>query len=142
MNREAVYLALFNKLSAIKGIKTSSRILLHWADVSPNQQPALFQAQVSQTAQQVTGFPTKYILTAKVWVYTHRDTNGVIPITQLNNILDLIDNALKPTSSPTNKQTLGGLVEHCWIDGSIETDEGTLGNQSIAIVPISILITS
>ena len=141
MNREAIYSALFTKLSSIALLKTSSRILMHWDDVAPNQQPALYMAQDDQTATQVTGFPTKYTLGAKIWIYCHRDTNGVIPATQVNNILDAIDLVLKPVPNPTYKETLGGLVEHCWIDGNIVTDEGTLGNQTVALIPIRILTT-
>ena len=37
-----------------------------------------------------------------------------------------------------NKQTLGGLVAHAWIDGVIETDEGVLGDQAVAIIPVVI----
>ena len=37
------------------------------------------------------------------------------------------------------EQTLDGLVMGCRIDGKIETDEGALGAQSVAIVPITVL---
>lgn len=142
MKREPIYEALFNKLSDIQGIATCSRILQHWDDVSPNNQPALYVAQDSQQAEQVTGFPTKYVLGAKLWLYTHRDTNGIVPSTQINNILDAVDEALAPVPASGNKQTLGGLVEHCWIDGAIETDEGLLGNQAVAIVPVRMLVVA
>jgi hypothetical protein len=36
---------------------------------------------------------------------------------------------------------LGGLVQHCWIAGRITTDEGVLGGQSVAIVPVEILVS-
>lgn len=142
MKRETIYKALFARLEAIDGIQTCSRILQHWDDVSPNMQPAIYMAQDTQLAEQVTGFPTKYLLGAKVWIYAHRDTGEVVPSAQVNNILDALDEALKPAPSPTNKQTLGGLVEHCWISGAIETDEGTLGNQAVAIVPIQMLVVA
>lgn len=142
MNREAIYSALFKLLANIDGINTADRILAHWDDVSPNMQPALFMTCVSQKAEQVTGFPTKYSLEAKVWLYTHRDTAGEIPSTAINQILDALDAALKPPAGPSFKQTLGGLVEHCWIDGEIQTDEGTLGNQAVAIVPIRLLVVA
>ncbi len=142
MKREPIYQALFDRINEIDGISTCSRILQHWDDVSPNMQPALFLAQDSQAAEQVTGYPTKYVLGAKLWVYTHRDTNGQVPATQINNILDAVDGALAPDPMTLNKQTLGGLVEHCWISGSIDTDEGLLGNQDVAIVPISMLVVA
>jgi hypothetical protein len=36
--------------------------------------------------------------------------------------------------------TLGGLVNYCRIEGDIETDEGLLGEQAVAIIPVSILV--
>ncbi len=143
MNREAIFSALFQLLNeGLPQLNTISRVLLHWDDVSPNQQPALFMTMVSQSVEQTTGFPSKYLLEAKLWIYTHRDTAGVIPSAQINQILDALDAALKPAASPLNKQTLGGLVEHCWIDGEIATDEGTLGNQAVATVPIRMLVVA
>jgi hypothetical protein len=142
MKREPIYKALFKLLSNIDGLVTTSRILAHWDDVSPNMQPALYMCNDTQQAEQITGFPTKYLLGAKVWIYAHRDTADEVPSAQINNILDALDEALKPVSSPTYKQTLGGLVEHCWISGAIETDEGTLGNQAVAIVPIQMLVVA
>jgi hypothetical protein len=142
MNREAIYSALFKLISGIDGVETFSRILAHWDDVSPNMQPAMYMTCVSQRAEQVTGFPTKYVLDAKIWLYTHRDTNGEVPSVQINNLLDKLDAVMRPPSNPTFKQTLGGLVEHCWIDGEIATDEGTLGNQSVAIATIRMLVVA
>lgn len=142
MKRETIYEALFKLIADIDGIALASRILQHWDDVSPNNQPALFVAQDTQMAEQITGFPTKYVLGAKLWIYTHRDSNGIVPSAQINNILDAVDRALAPVPATGNKQTLGGLVEHCWIDGAIETDEGLLGNQAVAIVPIRMLVVA
>ena len=39
----------------------------------------------------------------------------------------------------TGKQTLGGLVHDCRIAGDIETDEGRLGDQAVAIIPIEMM---
>jgi hypothetical protein len=61
----------------------------------------------------------------------------------LNPLLDAIAAALAPTGADlvAGAQTLGGLVKHCWISGAIETDEGALGGQAVAIVPVEILVT-
>ena len=142
MNREAIYGALFKLLETMPSGQTFSRILAHWDDVPATMQPAIYMTCVSQNAEQVTGFPTKYILDAKVWIYTHRDTAGDIPSVAVNRILDELDSVLRPDPSPTYKVTLGGLVHHCWIDGEITTDEGTLGNQAVAIVPIRMLVVA
>lgn len=142
MNREAIYSALFDRLAALDGLTTASRVLAHWDDVAPNMQPALYMTVVSQQAEQVTGFPSKYSLDAKVWIYCHRDTSEVVPSAAVNNLLDEMDAALAPPPGPGFKQTLGGLVEHCWVNGEIVTDEGTLGNQSVAIVPVRMLVVA
>lgn len=46
----------------------------------------------------------------------------------------------RPTSV-TRKQTLGGLVPHCWIDGKVMKDPGDLDGDGIAVIPLKILAT-
>ena len=60
----------------------------------------------------------------------------------VNQLLDELDEVLRPPVGPSFKQTLGGLVEHCWIEGEIHTDEGWLGLQSIAVVPVRMLVVA
>jgi len=52
--------------------------------------------------------------------------------------LDEIEKALEPQDEET--LTLDGLVSHCRIEGEIETDEGMLDTQAVAVIPISILV--
>jgi hypothetical protein len=58
----------------------------------------------------------------------------------LNPLLDALEAALAP-SPATGIQNLGlpAMVQHAYIAGKIETDEGVLGDQAIAIVPVEIL---
>lgn len=141
MNRETIYTALAAKLTAaLSGTSTVSRRMLHWFDVPPSQQPAVFICSGGQVDQQTTGMPTIRHLLAEVWVYANTTDPAAAPETILNNILDLIDTALKPTTG-AQKQTLGGLVDHCWVDGPIVTDEGTLGSQGVAKFSIKMLTT-
>ncbi|MFK7088682.1 hypothetical protein AAFM71_07680 [Chromobacterium violaceum] len=143
MNREAIYSALFERLKAIPGLRTTSRRLRHWSDVDASQQPAMFQAQVRESpipGDPSRGLPTKWTLSADVYVYARTDGDQA-PGTVLNPLLDAIEAALQPDNPVLRAQTLGGMVEHCWIDGDIETDEGALGDQAVAIVPIRILAT-
>ncbi|QDD62649.1 hypothetical protein EJD96_00070 (plasmid) [Herbaspirillum seropedicae] len=135
MNREQIYAALFAKLSASSAFKTKSRKLRHWADVKDIEQPALFQAQKRELAMTTPGQPTVWSLQVDVYIYVHQK-NGM-PSTLLNGLLDALADSLAPDPI-TNKCTLGGLVQHAWIEGAIETDEGTLGDQAVAIVPIVI----
>ena len=161
MKRELYYAALFKRLQQMPSPVQCERVLAHHEDVPANLQPAVFMTVTSQNAEQVTGLPTKYLLDAKVWIYAHRDTAGDVPSVTVNRILDELgrcfaehartmmravhaelDEVLRPPVGPSFNQTLGGLVEHCWIDGEIHTDEGWLGLQSIAVVPVRMLVVA
>ncbi len=141
MTREPIYVALFTKLQAIgAGFATYSRHLRHWTDVQATEQPSLFQVQVGELAQpQPLGLPTKWTLSVDLYVYVKGDGKTAMGAT-INPLLDAITTAIAP-DNPSGKQTLGGLVEHCWIEGALETDEGVLGDQSVVIIPIRILAT-
>ena len=137
MNREAIYAALFAKLSAIPGFNTSSRKLKHWSDVPQSDQPALFVVQKHETGKNTRGIPTKWSLSATVYVYANSNNSDVAPSQISNPLVDAIEAALAPDF--TGFQTLGGLVSHAWIEGTIETSEGVLGDQEVVIIPVDML---
>lgn len=148
--RETIYEALFQKLATLSAggtplFKSTSRRLKHWNDVAPELQPSLYVIQLRETAVQVRGMPNKWRCSVDAYIYVHtgaqQDPN-VIPSQLLNPLLDAVEAALAPEAGPENVQTLGGLVSHCWIEGDIETSEGLLGDQEVAIVPINFLTTS
>lgn len=130
--------ALFAKLQAVANFKTASRRLEHWDDVAPADQPALFLAlrrEEVTTAPPGTNPVSK--ITADCYLYANTGADRTIaPSTILNPLVDAIFAALVPDNAVTNKQTLGGLVQHCWIEGEIRTDEGVLGPQGVVIIPI------
>lgn len=145
--REAIFAALFAKLSAVPGVVTASRELRHWNDVSPGEQPALFLAQGDQAAA-VPGRPaggatwvgpTQWTLAAEVTLYVHKDTCGApILATAFNTLLDAVEAALAPDPGQM-EQTLGGLVVSCRVAGVIETDGGVLGGQAVAVIPLELI---
>lgn len=137
MNREAIYSALFTKLSAAAGFNTTSRRLVTFNEVAAVDQPALFVIQRTESAATVPGLTTVWTLEVDAYVYVNTAGDPAIsPSTILNPYLDAIVTAMAPDNVVTNKATLGGLVQHAWIEGKIQTDEGVLGDQAIAIVPI------
>jgi hypothetical protein len=139
MTREPIYAALFATLSTAAPFVASSRRLRHWSDVGPAEQPSLFVVQKSETVQRRKGLPPKWTLAVDLFVYARAPDEVTSAATVLNPLIDAIESALAPPS-PTATQTLGGLVEHAWIAGKVETDEGVLGGQAVAIVPIEILV--
>ena len=141
MSRNAIFSALFTKLSACASFATTSQRLRHWSEISPAQQPALFVPRGTETIHQVTGQPAITTLEAHVWIYATTTDPNVAPQTQINDLLDAITAAIAPVGALTT-QTLGGLVQHCWIDGPIETDEGSLGDQAVAKLTIKMLTTT
>lgn len=143
MNREPIYAALFGILQGAAGFASASRRLRHWSDVAAAEQPALFMAQKSETAEHRRGLPPKWICDVDVYLYCRAPDDLTAPTSILNPILDAIEAALAPLTGrdlAANAQSLGGLVYEASINGKIETDEGTLGGQAVAIVPIRILV--
>jgi hypothetical protein len=70
----------------------------------------------------------------------HSSDPYAAPASILNPLLDSLEQALAP-SPASGIQNLGlpDMVQHAYIAGKIETDEGVLGDQAIAIVPVEIL---
>lgn len=138
-SRESIFAALFALTSGSATLRTRSRTLRDFTQVDPAEQPALFQAEGRQAATKVAGMPTKWTFHAELVVYVHRATCGQDDVVvALNAEVDTIVAALEP-SPATGTQTLGDLVHDCRIQGEIETSEGRLGDQAVAIIPIEII---
>ena len=146
MNSATIFQALFNRLSGIAGFVMTSRRLKHFNNVAPDARPALFVTQGNQTEVPVKGLDAKVELEAEVYIYIHEDAPAIPPSVQLNQLIDRVRTKLAPDNPDICEyQTLGGLVEHCWIEGTIEVFEaveGMLDDQGIAIIPIRILTTT
>lgn len=141
INREPIYAALFGLIESAADFAVVDRRLRHWSDVSPPEQPALFMAQKTELASVKTlGAPTVWTLSVDLYVYAHSSDPYLAPATVLNPLLDAVEAALAP-SATTGLQDLNlpATVQHAYISGKIETDEGVLGDQAVAIVPVEIL---
>lgn len=141
INREAIYAALFGLLETAADFATVDRRLRHWSDVAPAEQPALFMAQKSELARIDTlGAPAVWTLAVDLYVYVHSSDPYLAPATVLNPLLDAVEAALAP-SATTGLQNLGlpAMVQHASIRGKVETDEGVLGDQAVAVVPVEIV---
>jgi hypothetical protein len=140
--REAIYAALWALAAEAENFATASRRLRHWSDVGPAEQPALFMSEKGSIAEQrpPRGTPAAWKLFADLFVYAHSADPYLAPAALLNPLLDALEAALAP-SPATGIQDLGlpATVQHAYIAGRIETDEGLLGDQAIAIIPVEIL---
>jgi hypothetical protein len=98
-------------------------------------------AQKTETAAvKALGAPTVWTLAVDLYVYAHSSDPYLPPAMLLNPLLDAVEAALAPAAA-TGVQDLGlpAQVQHAYISGRIETDEGVLGDQAVAIVPVEIL---
>jgi hypothetical protein len=152
VNREAIWVALFALLQsklAGAGFAVISRTHVQPPQLTGDLQPALFMVQGRETkAPRPAGFPGKLTLSGLIILYFQapmpmlenigaETINGA---TQLNAMLQAIDAALLPDHITSGKLTLGGLVEHCWIEGDTDMDTGMYSQQGAAILPIRILV--
>ncbi|HEX3885264.1 MAG TPA: hypothetical protein VHW66_21590 [Stellaceae bacterium] len=143
IGREPVYAALFGLVAAADDFVTVGRRLRHWSDVAPAEQPALFVSQKSESAAvQALGAPIVWTLSVDLYVYVYSGDPYLAPATMLNPLIDAVEAALRP-DAVTGVQNLGlpATVQHAYIAGKIATDEGVLGDQAVAIVPVEILCT-
>jgi hypothetical protein len=152
--REAVWVKLFAVLQAALGGESPVCVTISRKHTEPPQlaaemQPACFLVQVRNTkVQKPIGFPGKLTLTGYIILYFQCPTPLIDPIgeetvlgaTTLNTLLDAIDAAMQPDNIVTGKLTLGGLVEHCWIEGQTDMDDGMYSQQGAAMIPVNILV--
>ena len=144
--REPIFLALsslvFNNATVRGAFNTTGRFLKHFDDVPDDACPALFLIQIGEThVRGGKGVPNKRTLNAQFVMYVATaDQNITLPATLANLVADVLDDALNTNNGPGNNQTLGGLCEHVWTEGSVVTDEGLLQNKSIVVFPVHILI--
>ena len=92
-----------------------------------------------QAAIKKLGAPIVWTLYAEFYVYAHSSDPYLAPAAILNPLLDALEAALAP-SPTTGIQNLGlpQMVQHAYIAGKLQTDEGVLGDQAIA-VPVEIM---
>ncbi|HVB17628.1 MAG TPA: hypothetical protein VNF04_13920 [Stellaceae bacterium] len=139
--REPIYAALFALVAGAAEFVVVSRRPRHWSDVTPAEQPALFMRQKAEAASVPTlGAPTVWKLGIELYLYAHASDPYMAPATILNPLIDAVEAALAP-SAATGLQDLGlpAMVQHAYIAGKIDTDEGVLRDQAVAIIPVEIL---
>jgi hypothetical protein len=139
--REPIYAALFAQVAGAANFVTAERRLRHWSDLTPAEQPALFMHQKAELATVATlGAPTVWTLVVALYVYAHASDPYVAPATVLNPLIDGVEAALAPLpATGLQDLSLPAMVQHAYIAGKIETNEGVLRDQAVAIIPVEIL---
>lgn len=155
MNREAIFNALFSLVSPGEGqggkivgqagetLAFTSRRMRLFPDLPAV--PALCQAEYGETFVQQTGLPHRRSLSA-AWMVYHRagEDPSAVPSTTTNNLLDALEAAIRPqVGDPgylAQRQTLGGLIHHGYIDGKVIRVPGDLDGEALVVIPITLLI--
>lgn len=118
-------------------------------DLGMAEMPALFVVQIKEThaPQKHPGYPSRLTLHGFLILYAQAPiadedigTETVLAATMLNALYERIEDVMQPDNIGTGKFTLGGLVEHCWIEGDTDQDPGILGPLAAAILPVHILV--
>lgn len=142
INREAIHSAIFELLRPLHDagtIKTLTRQLQSFTDVPPEDMPYICMVGRNQRRTQQQHTPAKYSLPVELYVYVARKGSDEVAATLLNQTLDAIDRALeRPHNHPVQDLGVGGVIR-AWVEGEITTDEGTLGDIAVAVVPIEVL---
>lgn len=151
IDREAIWVALQALFQTRVGTKfqTLGRQHVRPPSLSPEQQPACFVVEVRETrTPRPSGLPGKITLAGFIILYFQapqpqiEDTGAETEIgaTILNSLLRAVDEALLPDDFANGTLTLGGLVQHCWLEGEVDYDPGILTQQGAAILPLRILV--
>lgn len=146
---EAAYDALFTTLkgAAFAGglkLQTAQRAVEPPSNLQPEVQPALVLINGPIHVEQKEFGLAKWTLTAVAAVYIWGEGASVgsqlqLPATVANRIVWGFAQALQPPASPQmyEKQTLGGVVYHAWIEGAVLTE--VQAQQIVVTVPIMML---
>ena len=142
-SRESVFGALFAALATSAGYVTTSRSWRHVDEVAPQEMPALFQVELTETAKQEYRKPVLWHWPVDVIIYAHAMAAEQQNYTDVVSLLNtLIDAALAAIAPPYDgAQTLGGLVTDVRVNGRLEKFEGRIdsGRRAVAIIPLEII---
>jgi hypothetical protein len=144
VTREQISVAFFDLIKGAASFTAGSRRFVHWDQVNETQMPYLTMLKTGEVrGRQSEGLPTLTI-NAHVFVYLSAGMDPEdTPDTAMNTLLDAIDTVVAPSGAAAlsgNKQTLGGLVAHCYPFGPVFVDTGDIDGKAVAAIPFQILV--
>ena len=144
ITREQIAAALFTLVEGAASFGATSRRFVHWDQVNETQMPFLTMLKTGEArGRQAEGLPTLTI-NAHVFLYLSAGMDPEdVPGSAMNAVLDAIDTAVAPSGADAvngNRQTLGGLVSHCYPLGPVFIDTGDIDGKAVAAIPFQILV--
>lgn len=140
--RETIAKTLLLFLSNAAGVTAYSRRYTALDEVADGDFPYLIllqdREQIDTAMEQAGATIGLHRFQFKVLLYALGDgTENAIPATQINNMVDAIEAALRAPYAKS--QTLGlSFVQWAVINGPIEYDGSAYGNHGIAVIPIEV----
>lgn len=143
--RKAVIAALLAQLNVNNTFATIGHRLTDPTTIGDGNYPALFLIKPNERTERASGsMPAKRIMECYACIYTNvGDDPNAIPADAIDDLLDAIDIALAPGPADQGRggrQTLGGLVENCIVDGNIDIGPNDVLAKGQAIVPITVTL--
>jgi len=145
IDREAVYVALFDRLKSALAGDVVFFTRRHLATMECQVQPALVMVASTQGAEQALGTPPVWTLGAEVLLYV-QTANVESPDTLLHAIVRKVEDALayqhpEPVGpGELRSTTLGGLCQYAWINGDIEFEPGIGTGQAVVGIPVGMVV--
>lgn len=140
--REQVYDALLAKLSAVTGIKEASRRRRPLNYFTPTNTPALMLVELKESYERKSANlpPTRTLSVGAVIINDVGNDQNALPTTAINDAIDAIDAALKPSPVSDGLVHLGTGAYAIYIQGEVEKAPGDITGKAIAVIPISIIL--
>jgi hypothetical protein len=120
-----------------------ARRLQMWSEVPPAARPCCFLFEGGRESYSWSnGATPKRIIEAQIFVYVDAKDPAIVGASQLNDVMDALDAALAPAGADAGlgRQTLGGLVYTCRIDGAPFKDPGDLDGDGLLIAPVKLIL--
>jgi hypothetical protein len=119
------------------------RRLKLWTDVPLMSRPAcfLFEGGEEVYSWSESALP-KRLIEVRLFIYINAKDPAVNGGVLINEVMEALDGALALSGADSclGRNTLGGIVHHCRIDGKILKDPGDLDGDALLIVPIKIAL--
>ncbi|ACK51959.1 conserved hypothetical protein [Methylocella silvestris BL2] len=142
--REAALAALQSVIAGAYGWKLGpSRRLKLWSDVPSAMRPACFLYEGGQETYIWSESATaKRVMEVKLFIYLNAKDPSITGAALLNDVMDALDGALSISGADftRGRNTLGGGVHHCRIDGKTLKDPGDLDGDALLIVPVKLIL--
>jgi hypothetical protein len=114
-----------------------------WSDVPVTSRPACFLFEGGQeTYSWSESAVPKRIIEVRLFIYLNAKDPSIAGAALLNGVMDAFDAAFSLSAGDIvlGRNTLGGTVYNCRVDGKVLKDPGDLDGDALLIVPVKLAL--